>query len=120
MTGDPLLDLGISVVAVGLLVAFCAALGGWRTARLRDAADAAGRWGAEGEEPMERWILRADGRVALGRAGARAGVLVVLGDGTAARRLPADAVRVEGPDLRVDLGDAAFPALRLPGAAAEW
>lgn len=111
MTGDPLLDLAVSVGGVTLLYVVLVLLGARRTARL-DAAEAARRFAAAGlvgEVAVDR-----EGRGAVVVAGGEAGVLTVLGDRCALRRLarPVDA-RVAGEALVVDPHDLGFPPVRL-------
>lgn len=114
MTGNPLLDLLISVLGVALLVAVCAALGGWRTAALTGEADAAAR--LRGELPdfrPTRWVIAADGLSAVAIGDDEVAVLRVLGDAIAVRRAPRAAVREAAHHLRVDTGDPSFPAFDL-------
>lgn len=114
MTGNPLIDLLISVLGVALLVAVCAALGGWRTAALTGESDAAAR--LKDELPdfhPTRWVIAADGLSAVAMAGEDVAVLRVLGDGTAVRRARRDVVTESAAHLRVDVGDPSFPAFDL-------
>lgn len=114
MTGDPLLDLLISVLGVALLVGVCAALGGWRTAALVGEADAAARLHAELPDfHPTRWVIAGDGLSALAMGEDDVVVLRVLGDGTAVRRAPRAVVSDRGDRLRVDVGDPSFPPFDL-------
>lgn len=111
MTGDPLLDVLVSIAGVALLSLVLARMGAKRDAPLpvEEARRRFAAAGIGGELAVDR-----DGRAAVAVDGERAGVLVVLGDRYAVRvtALPVDA-RAEGATLAVNLHDLGFPPVRL-------
>lgn len=109
LTGDPLVDLGISLAGTLLLVGLSFALGAWRGVTL-DAASAAERLAFD--EPdfrAEAWLVGADKRAALAvdASGRDIAVVFTVGDGLATRRFPAGSKPVsrEGRSLTVMLGE---------------
>ena len=125
MTGNLLLDLAISLVAVIAVVGISVALGAGRLAPMTE-AEARERIGLD--EPdfrIDRIELSADRRaaVAVGASGEIAFALR-MGDRIATRRVPASAIRAkaEGARVRFRLGDFGAPAVdfRVADAAAAW
>lgn len=113
---NPLILLAGSVSGVGLLVAVCALLGGWRTARLVSVDDARARLAAELPElRVDDWWLAPDGLGALAFAADEVVVVAVLGDGTAVRRLARPVAVVDG---RLRLHDLGFPDVAVPADVA--
>ncbi|MFQ5347405.1 MAG: hypothetical protein ACE5ED_06130 [Rhodothalassiaceae bacterium] len=125
---NPLIALG-SFLAVALLVLLNWWLGGWRQARIEDAARAAERYRTDfWNDEIDAVAVDADGRAALiAIAGPEpaAGLVVAHGDAFVTRRLAPGSVTstVLGQDGRLDvrLDDLVLPRvrLRLDGREAE-
>ena len=123
--------LGASALAIGLLVALNAFLGGWTASRLASLEAAAQRIRVDviDFEPGDDGVLDADKSAALvmDAAARRVGLAVCLGDCVAVRALrPGDiaGVSVSGVELDLRLDDYTLPkvVLRLgsPELATRW
>ncbi len=128
MTGNLYLDLLISLGGVAVLVLVSFLLGGWKSAKLDEAA---ARDRLAFDEPDFRpseWLFGGDGKsaAALSEDGAEAAFVFALGDGLATRRaaLGAVPVKVDGDKVVASLHDPSKWALTLaagsPEEAARW
>ncbi|MFN3961098.1 MAG: hypothetical protein ACK4NP_14460 [Parvularculaceae bacterium] len=96
MTTGLLIELGLSLAGVAVLVAATYFLGAWRTARVTlDAAQNRLGFDEPDFEPGD-WMISSDERsaVALSRDGAEIGLVFVMGDDFATRRLSRSAARI--------------------------
>lgn len=123
--------LGASALAITLIVALNAFMGGWTPARLDDESSIGSRISVDvlGFAPGPRQVLESDRRAGLvfDQSGERLGLAVCRGDKITVRALrPSDirAVSVSGADLVLALEDFTFPeaTLRLKDAqlAKRW
>ncbi|MBY0422778.1 MAG: hypothetical protein K2Q06_10785 [Parvularculaceae bacterium] len=124
MTGDPLLDLVISLAGVAALVGLAFLLGATKTLVVDEAA---ARERLSFDEPdfrPEAWLVDGRGRsaVALSSDGTEAAVVFAVGDGLATRRFRVGAMpaSAEGARLVVGLKDVSRPSVAIdaPDAAA--
>lgn len=97
MTKSLLIELGLSFVGVSVLVGISYLLGAWRNALISlEAAAERLRFDEPDFRPGE-WLIGADGRsaAALSEDGAEIGLVFVMGDEFATRRLSRAEMRVE-------------------------
>jgi hypothetical protein len=96
LTTGLLIELALSLAGVAVLVAATYVLGAWRTARVTPEA-AAERFGFDEPDFEPRgWMIGKDAKaaVALSRDGAEIGLVFVMGDDFATRRLKRSAARI--------------------------
>ena len=128
MTGNLYLDLAISLGGVAILVAVSFALGAWRSAPLDEAAARDRLAFDEPDFVVGEWLFGADGKaaVAVSQDGRELGLLRLLGDGLATRRIRKGAAPVvaKGAEIVIALGDPSIAKFRLKAAdekaAAAW
>lgn len=109
MTGSLVLDLLISLAGVGVLVAVSFFLGGWKSARVDEAAARERLAFDEPDFVPGDWLIGADGKGAavLSADGREAAFVFALGDGLATRRMARASARAssDGSSLRIILRD---------------
>lgn len=128
MTTGLLIELGLSLAGVGVLVAATYFLGAWRTARVTLEAAAERLKFDEADFEPQDWLIGADGKAAaaISRDGAELGLVFVVGEDFATRRLRRSAVRLarDGAAIIFDLKEPSRRAVRImapdEGAAAQW
>ena len=128
MTGNLYLDLAISLGGVAILVAVSFALGAWRSATLDEAAARDRLAFDEPDFVVGEWLFGADGKaaVAVSQDGRELGLLRLLGDGLATRRLKKGVAPIvaKGADVLIGLGDPSIATFRLKApdekSAAAW
>lgn len=128
MTKAVLIELGLSLIGVGVLVALSYLLGGLRSARVTlDAAAERLLFDEPDFQPAD-WLIGADGKAAaaLSRDGSEIGLVFVVGDDYATRRLKRAGAEIgrEGNDLVFALRETSRRAVRVAapddGAAGQW
>lgn len=128
MSNSLLMEFGLSLTGVGILVGLSYLLGAWRSARVTlDAAADRLRFDEPDFQPAD-WLVGADGKAAaaISPDGAEIGLVFVMGDDFATRRLKRAGaeIRRDGKDLVFMLREVSRRAVRVAapndGVAAQW
>lgn len=128
MPTDLFIKLGFSLAGVGLLVGLSCLLGAWRSARVTIAAAAERLSFDEPDFKPAQWLVGADEKAAaaLSADGAEIGLVFVMGDDFATRRLKRSSAKVrrEGSALMFLLREPSRRAVRIATAdekaAEDW
>jgi hypothetical protein len=120
LTTSVLIELGLSLVGVGVLVAATYFLGAWRTARVTVEAAADRLAFDEPDFRPSEWLIGDDGKAAAAFSsdGAEIGIVFVMGDDLATRRLRSSAakVRLDGGSVVFLLREPSRRAVKIAGA----
>lgn len=128
MTGDPILDLAMSLAGVLAIVGVTFALGAFRSAAVTQAAAAERLAFDEPDFAVGEWLIGADGRAAAAISADRRETALVfaIGDALASRRFRHGAAGLEkaGGAIRLRLGEPSLRAVTLAAgdeaAAEQW
>jgi hypothetical protein len=117
LTGDPILDLAVSLGGVLAIVALTFALGAFRSATVTLEAAADRLAFDEPDFSVGDWMIGADGKAAAAVSADRAETALVIatGDGLASRRFRHGAVGLEkvGAAIRLKVGEPSLGAVTL-------
>ena len=128
MTGDPLLDLAISLVGTALLVGLSLALGAWRNVRVEETSATERLAFDEPDFQPMAWLVSDDGRAAaaVDSAGRDYALVFAVGDSLATRRLKlgSRSVSTDGRAIQINLNELSKAHVRIRAsderAASDW